>query len=414
MSWSFRNRLPMSRYPSQAVAALLCATSAMVAVPVFAAQIFVQPIVTVTAENDSNLDLDPGGSPTVQGYLASAGALTGIVTQNSDSTIWTRLDYRDYPKDRADDRLEAYLNFRSDYNTQLSHFNFSGAIDRRDEFNAEFSSALYDEINPVQPTNPSTGKVVNGGSVTTILLLPSYSYRLSPLFGVGVSGIYQNAEYTPSIADIENFNYYLGKAFLDWNYSQRTEFSFGGFGSQYKATKVDSNATGSGVSVDMDTKWTPLLSMSASVLYQHTTVDATYPSLLNTDINTWGASFGGSYKTQTTQYRLNVARIITPTGGGGVYANEQVQFQYNRNFTQRWLFTGAVIGIKSTQLPAPVNEDDRKYLQTVVDLKWLIRPTWFLQAGYQYAWQKFAQSPDGAANNRIYIRVGYQGLGPQR
>jgi hypothetical protein len=413
MSWSFHNRLPMRRHPSRVVAVVFV-TSAMVSVPVFAAQIFVQPVVTLSAENDSNLDLDPGRNPQVQGYLASVGALTGIVTQNSDSEIWTRLDYRDYPKDRSDDRLEEYLNFRSDYNTQLSRFNFSGVIDRRDEFNAEFSSALYDEINPVLPTNPSTGKVVNGGTVTSVLLLPSYSYKISPLWGVGVSGIYQNVQYTPSIADLEDFNYYQGKAHLDWNFTQRTQLSFGAYSSKYEATKIDSNATGSGVSADMDTSWTPLLSTSASVLYQHTTIDMTYPSYLNTDVNTWGGTIGASYKTQTTQYRLNVGRILTPTGGGGVYANEQAQFQYNRNFTQRWQFIGAAIYIRSSQLPAATNEDNRSYLQTTVDLKWLIRPTWFLQAGYAYTWQKFEQSPDGAANNRIYIRVGYQGLGPQR
>ncbi len=89
-------------------------------------------------------------------------------------------------------------------------------------------------------------------------------------------------------------------------------------------------------------------------------------------------------------------------------------FNTIENLTERLAFTGAVIGIKASQLPSNVNDLDRSYMQTAVDLKWMIRPTWFVQGGYQYAWQKYTLSPDGAANNRIYIRVGYQGLPPQR
>ncbi len=43
----------------------------------------------------------------------------------------------------------------------------------------------------------------------------------------------------------------------------------------------------------------------------------------------------------------------------------------------------------------------------------MMTPTWFVQGGYQYTWQKYTDNPDGAANNRIYIRIGYQGLNRQ-
>jgi hypothetical protein len=34
--------------------------------------------------------------------------------------------------------------------------------------------------------------------------------------------------------------------------------------------------------------------------------------------------------------------------------------------------------------------------------------------GYQYMWEKFQVDPTGAADNRIYLRVGYMGLGRQQ
>jgi len=402
------------------VVRLLFVANAVLAAPGFAAQYFVQPSATLGAENDSNLDLDPGQGANVQGYLANAAALIGINTPTSDSTIRARVDYRDYPKDRGNDRLEEFLDFRSEYKGELSHASIGGTISHQDDFNAEFSSALFDQINPVQPTSTSTGKTTVGETITSVLLLPSYSYNFSPIIEAGVSGIYQSANYTPSLTDSPttgNYNtdyqFYLGKAFLSWDFSQRSEVSFGGYGSKFKATQIYSDATGTGVSVGLDTKWSPLLSTDATVIYQHTSIDMSFPMILNTSVNTWGATVGAVYKGQLSQYRLSGGRIITPSGGGAVYVNEQAQFQYNRDLTERLAFTGAVIGIKSSQLPSNINENNRSYLQTQVDLKWMIRPTWFLQGGYQYSWQKYESLPDGAANNRIYIRVGYQGLSPQ-
>jgi hypothetical protein len=415
MSWSFRSRLPMRRHPMRIVVdLLLVVASALVAAPGFSAQVYVQPTAALGAENDSNLNLDSGPHPSVQGYLANAGALFGIATPNSESTVGARVDYRNYPKDQADNRLEEYLDFRSDYTTARSHAAISGTIDHRDDFNAEFSSAYFNPINPIQPTNPSTGRAVTGETITSALLQPSYGYKFSPVIGADVSAIYQKVNYSPTFLDHSDFDFYQGNADLSWKFSQRSELSFGGFGSKYQSTQIASSATGAGPTVGLDTSWSPLLSTNATITYQHTNLDQSSPPIVKTSVNTWGGNASAVYKGLLSQYRLILSRYITPSGGGGVYVNDQAQFQYNRNLTERLAFTGAVIGLKSSQLPSNFNNLDRSYMQTAVDLKWMIRPTWFVQGGYQYAWQKYTQSPDGAANNRIFIRVGYQGLPPQR
>jgi hypothetical protein len=48
-----------------------------------------------------------------------------------------------------------------------------------------------------------------------------------------------------------------------------------------------------------------------------------------------------------------------------------------------------------------------------VDMKWMMTRTFYIQGGYSYTWQKYEFNPDGAANNRLYVRFGYQGLGRQ-
>jgi hypothetical protein len=185
---------------------------------------------------------------------------------------------------------------------------------------------------------------------------------------------------------------------------------FGGYGSKYDATHQNSTATAGGVSVEWNTKWTPLLSTDVNVVGQHTKVDQTVPATVHTTDNLWGATFGAVYKAQASQYRLNVGRIITPSGGGSVYVNDQLQFQYSRDLTERFAFTGALIALHNHSVAGLPTGYDRQYGQAVVEVKWMWTRTIYLMGGYEYAYQKFKTNPDGASNNRVYISLGYLGL----
>jgi hypothetical protein len=395
---------------------LLAAGSALAANgAVFAAETYIQPAAAVSAENNSNLDLEPGGGREVQGFLAKLAALFSISTPNSDSTIRPRLEYRNYPKDSQDDRLEGYLDFNSNYRGPRSSASILGTLDHRDDLHAELSSALFDEINPVPPTAPQTGQVATGATRDMLLLQPKYTYDFTPVIGAGVSGIFQGLRYSPSddFAHID-FNYYYAEAFVGWHYSSRSMLSFGGYGSKYDATHIDSTATGAGTSVEWNTNWTPLLSTDANAVFQRTKVDQTIPTLVHENVNAWGATFGAVYKAQISSYRLHFGRIITPSGAGGVYVNDQIQFQYDRNLTERLLFTGALIGLHNHPISNTPGGYNRTYGQAVVDLKWMWTRTWYVQGGYQYAYQKYKVNPDSASNNRIYITFGYLGLPRQQ
>jgi len=256
---------------------------------------------------------------------------------------------------------------------------------------------------------------VIGETRDSLLLLPKYTYDFTPVIGAGVSGIFQGLRYSPSdpFAHVD-FNYYYGEGFVSWNYSPRSVLVFGGYGSKYDATHQDSTATAGGISVEWNTKWTPLLSTDANVVYQHTKIDQTVPATVHATDNLWGATFSAVYKAQASQYRVNLGRIITPSGGGSVYVNDQLQFQYNRDLTERFAFTGALIALHNHAVAGLPTGYDRQYGQAVVELKWMWTRTVYVQGGYEYDYQKFKSNPDGASNNRVYISLGYLGLPRQQ
>ena len=124
MSWSFLDRVPIAALRALG-RCLLIAAAAGSAAPVIAAEVYIQPIATLTAENRFQSGSGARAEPVeVQGYLASAATLIGIATPNSDTTIRPRIDYRDYPKDSADNRLEEYLDFNAITSGQRSNASY--------------------------------------------------------------------------------------------------------------------------------------------------------------------------------------------------------------------------------------------------------------------------------------------------
>lgn len=405
MSWSFRDRSMLNR--------ILCTALALLAAPfASAAEIWWQPILGISAENDTNLDLDPGVKENIQGYVADAASIIGISTSQWTATIKPRLVYRDYPKETTDNRLEEYLDFNTSYRTQRSNASLVGSFQHLDEFDAEFTSPIFNEIGP--PTGiPDTGKVTVGAAETNVLLYPKYTYSLTPILGVGVSGQYQGATYTPTdVFNHVNFENYLGKTFLSWSFSQTSDVSFGAYGTRY--TALGARATGSGTSIDLNTNWSPIFDTEAVLVFQHTIFDDTSPTPLDTSVNAWGGTLSGEYKTQLDRFRLTAGRQISPSGGGTLYNVDRVQFQYDRDFSRRLSFTAAVVGLRTHALTANIVGDDRKYANARVEATWMLTPFWFVHGGYQYAFQKYEFYPQSADNNRVFIQFGYKGLGQER
>jgi len=384
------------------------------ATPALAAEVFYQPVVSLSAENDSNLDLDPGVRQQVQGYIADVGTIIGIDTPDSATTFRPRIVYRDYPEDSADDRAEAYLDFNSQFKTQRSTASMSGSLQHLDEFNAQFAPATFNDINPVQPT-PDNGRVTNGATQDVGLLAPKYVYSFTPVLSGGASGTYQYVKYSPTDDDGHlDFDYYTGRAFLNYSLTERNQLTFGALGSHFSTRGVQSESTGQGGLVDLTTSWTPLLLTVAEVNFQHTSLDSAIPRPTEYSVNKVGGSIDISYKTELDRFRLTGRRSISPSGGGAVYTTDRLQFQYDHTFTPRFAMTGAVSAIKTHGLTEDLEGDDRKFAQALVEAHYALTRYFFLQGGYQYAWQRYQEDPDSSANNRVYIQIGYKGLGQER
>jgi hypothetical protein len=209
-----------------------------------------------------------------------------------------------------------------------------------------------------------------------------------------------------------DFNYGLAKAFVGWNYSQRTEISIGAFASRYDAQNIDSKSDSVGGSLDFAFQWSPTLESTLTTNYQTTDIKRTEPTIFDGNASAFGAEFRTAWKREIDTLRLNVGRTIAPSGAGGLYKTDQVRFQYERELSERLTATGAVRVIRDRSLNSAVAGSDRDYGRAQIGLEYLITRTWYINGQYEFLNQKYQDDPNGRAENNIFtIRFGYQGLG---
>jgi len=384
---------------------------------VHAQELYWQPQVSVTGTYNTNVELTPlaADKQSAEGYIGDLASVIGIATPTSQTTLRPDVRYEYYPQDSSLNRLEAFLDVNSQFSWQRDRFSILARADRLTDLSAEQPDAQFNPVNPGLPTTPTTGRVIANQTRNEIYIVPSYSHSLTPLSDLGLSATYQRMSFSPDDRfDHVDYNYYQGRPYYDFQYSQRTLITVGAFASHYDAVNVDSVSKDYGGDVEVRHDWSPIFRSTVEVLYQRTTLDQISPNPFHDRTNDWGATFETQYTAQADRLKLVLGRSILPSSAGSLYNTDQVQFQYEHDFTARLTFTGAVLYQRIGTLASNFASDTRSYATTGVFLRWMMTPVIFVRGGYSYIWQKFQLDPNSAANNQVLLQFGYLARGRQR
>lgn len=412
-----------SSYPDysglrRAVAALAVAGLSAAAVGTSsAADTYVQPELDLRAETNDNFNLVPGGDPdsNVQGYIAEAQALIGIATPRSDTSMRPRIRFQQYP-DRDDfQEFEGFFDLRSQYKWERSELLTIARYSLQDSYNADTPGGEFDPLDPDNPSNPDTGRMLIGEQRTAIELRPDYTFELTERTKLGLGVGYQAVRYdSDTVSTQVDYDYYGGNGFVSWALNPRSDFNVGAFVSTYDA-KDDSVTTDAyGGSLGYTYRWSEVNGVAVDMFYEQD--DATRPDLVPEEVSEsgWGGNVSVYGQGEVSTWRLSAGRSYIPTGAGGKSQSDQFRFQYGRDLTQRLRFTGAARYESRTGFTARTQVDDRDYARADLSLRWMMAPTWYLQGGYSYIWQDRESASGDADNNKLFVSVGYKGLGRQR
>jgi hypothetical protein len=412
MSLSSRNLAGGSRHLAAAgCIALLCAA------PAGAAEYYYQPIVTLSTAYNTNLDLSPLATDkrSAEGYYADASTIFGVATPTSETILQPRLLYNYYPSASDRDRLEAFLNLNSRYSWQRDRVSITGFFDHRDDVNAEQPGAA--DTNTVNPglgnTTPTTGRALVGVTRNYLILDPTYVHQLTPLSGIGLSGEYQRLTYSQDDSNHLGFNFYQGKVFYSNKLDLRTDFSVGVYGNRYEGTNVDAHSNSGGLQLSGGYSWTQTLQTNLSAQVQKTKYTQVTDNL-NVNSTPWGASITTLYDAQTSKYTFSLGRTIYPSSVGGLYATDQVRVQYDKDFTARFHFTGAVRVFRDRNTAGVPDINYRNYATGNLRVQYMLTPRLFVATSYNYIYQKYKLDPNSADANIINVTFGYRGIDRQQ
>jgi hypothetical protein len=381
-----------------------------------AADFYYQPIVSLSTSYNTNIDLEPTNRQAAEGYFADVATNIGIATPQSDTMLQPRLLYNYYPSASQRNRLEGFLNLNHRYSWQRDRFTLAGFFDHRDDVNAEQPSAVANPVNPdLGNTSPSTGLVQVGTTRNYTILDPTFSHLLTPLSSIGFAAEYQRMDYSPQNTNGHlDFNYYQGRLFYAKTIDLRTDFQIGAYGSKYQSGSIDSHSTSGGVQLNGGYNWSQVLRSDLTVQWQHTKFQETSPNQIDVSNNPWAATLTTTYKEQISSYRFSIGRTIYPSSAGGLYTTDQVRGQYDRDFTQRLHFTGAVRYFRDRTTTGVSGDTTRDYATGNVRMEYMLSRTFFVAGSYTYVYQKYRVQTNSAEASVVGVSFGYRGLERQR
>ncbi len=392
-----------------------------------AAEVYYQPMFSLTGGWDNNIELAPVASQRIStsSGIADVGTVIGIATPTSLTTIKPDVRYEYYASATDLDRLEASLDLNSKVRYERDQLTVWGRFDRRDDLDAEAPGAAYNSVTPGLPISQGSGQINTSLVRDDTLLLPTYSHDLTPRSELGISGHFENASFSPEDLYHENFTYLQARPFYGYNYDPRTVITFGVLGSTFEARGTDSHSNAAGADAELSHFWSPIFQSSLSIEYQKSRIDAGVPTFVNQTANDWGATLTTGYKGLTNQVQLNVGRQILPSSAGALYNTDQLHAQWDHEFTQRLKFTGAVLYMRTLNLLAAsansststngitINTNDtRTYATGLAALQWMMSPVWYVAGRYSIGYQRY-QLSGGGLDNGVSIQIGYRGLGRQ-
>lgn len=376
-----------------------------------AADTYVQPQAELRAESNSNFDYVPGGDSdsNVYGYIADLQALIGIATLRSDTSIRPRIRIQEYP-DRSDlERVEAFLDLRSEYRWERSQLLTIGRYSRQDSYNAETPSGEFDPLDPNDPGSVET--IVAGETRNRYQIEPEFTFELTERTQAGVAASYQANRYDSDAVQVHvDYDYFEGSGFVGWALDPRNDFTVGAYANRYEAKDSSTETDAYGAELGYQYSWSEVAGVGIELFYEQNDTTTFVPVTVEESTSGWGGTVSAYRKGEVSAWRLSMGRTFIPTGDGGKTESDQLRLQYDRDLTPRLEFRGAGRYQSRNSLSTGGQGGNRDYARVDVALRWMMAPTWYLQGGYSYIWQDRENAAGTAVNNRYFVSIGYKGL----
>jgi hypothetical protein len=155
------------------------------------------------------------------------------------------------------------------------------------------------------------------------------------------------------------------------------------------------------------------MGVQGDLFYESSDITDNVPVRTESSTSGWGGLLTAYREQELSNWRFSIGRRYIPTGDGRKAELDQLRLQYSRDLSPRLKLGGVARYETRTDIEETIISDDRDYARGDLTLTWMMSQTWYLTGGYSYIWEERERAVSDAANNQVYIGIGYKGLTPQ-
>lgn len=373
---------------------MLLAIAALGSTAAQAAEWYVESRVQSQASYDTNIRLSPTDKIDTAGGMLSPEIKIGRRTEALDLSLLGRADFNGYANPSSLSSIDEKLSFAGSYATELGKFGLDADFNRDTTLTTEVSD---------------TGNLTEAARVTTVDVMPSWTYALSEIDQLDVSGGYTNTSYdTDALTD---YVFYTGQVGWSRRMSEIDTLQTAAYTGRFVADdSADTTADIIGLLVGWSRQFTEQFSaqLDAGPEYVITEFDDVGGRETDRHLGYRIDGMLGYQMDELTRLELTGSRKTEPSGNGETVTRNQVQLalihRVNPLFTLR--LDGTVLQNRDTGSTS--GNSDRLYYAIQPRAIWRLGPDWDLAASYRFRSQNFDDNQDTAFSHAAFLTLTYR------
>lgn len=389
MAWS----VSLDKRAPIAAGCLLGATAFLSAVA-RADQWYFEPSAGLRGFYDDNVRLTTVLQQSSVGAIARTRAKAGRRSEVTDIGIDAKLVWNHYTSVPELNSTDGFLTFDAKHRTERDLFGLNASF--------SYQSTLTSEIE-------TTGVVEVNKPRKTLTVSPTWTHSLSERssldLGLSYTDVtYENARLTGLVP------YTFGTASLQHthNLSEITQLFWNLSYDRYTADRLSTQSNSYSLMAGIGHGFSETLSASLLVGIRRSNGSFEIGGFTINESSS-GPIFKGILTKRFETGRLDVeaSRVLLPSGEGLLLDSKQLEARFRYKIKPRWDLRVKAFALHNTAPGAFTNRQDRTYFSIEPAVEYHLTRWWTVAASFRYRRQKYADNPNGAASNAVFLDLSY-------
>jgi hypothetical protein len=375
------------------------------------------PVVSLTAESDDNVRLDPGDQPTSTRTAVDARLRITDFSEKGEAFIEPRIVADAYADDRDEslENTDLFLRTHARRTLERASFEFNSDYRNQSVLRSEFDDALDDELG-IGDLDIETDAGTVGPSDDErerFALAMQGGYELSDRTILGLETQWIDVGYSnPAASARSDFDSATLGMSLTRSVDERNDMIARIYGTDYSAARNDNESQSLGVEATFLRPLTETLSFSLQVGVVRTEFSFIDSGTDRTTGTSNGFTFGFDVekRTEQTTFTVSAGRSVSPSTLGFLAPRDDIALSVRHRVTPRIRISG---GLRAAEIDVTSGASavPRDYFRATLEVDWQLNQRWTVLGGYDRVSEQFGSGAAGEAeSNAIFAGIRFQGM----